>query len=295
MDMLTKRLLQMASFASALKKKDFYGAASALGIFEKGGTQKPKLRLRTEKSKRKAEIAARAKILKSQEETDFKIGRLATYKKKSKEKAWSKTKSFANNYLEFHFGWSPLVGDIYGAFQTLQADIPVGYIRGSHSEYWDFPQWSASFPEFNPVGHHKGVYRYSEGCTVKVSNPNLFLANRLGLLNLAAVPFELISYSFVLDWFVNCSEFLGQFTEFAGLEVAEQYYSESVTDSCFFTWEAGDPDFIKRGETGSNDRVRTVGPLPDVSLKIRAPWRLSPRRGLAAMSLLAQKLPGYKH
>lgn len=250
MSMMTKRLVQLAEFAVHLRRFDWKRAAKSIGIFR------------------------------SPEKTKI-------FLKKLREKKFDRAhKSFANNYLEFHFGWSPLAGDIYSATQILSNPVKDEKIRGTctikdvtRTITGYYNNWYSTFS--NQV-------RVAISCFARVSNPNLALANRLGLVNLALVPFELISYSFVLDWFVNVSEFIGQFTAFAGIDLVDlQHCVKNVASNELYITDPW-PDAPCKAELVEFQRF--IGPLPFVTLKKRPPWNLSPRRGLAAISLLIQKM-----
>jgi hypothetical protein len=51
--------------------------------------------------------------------------------------------------------------------------------------------------------------------TVRVDNPNLFLANQLGLLDLA-LPWKLVPFSFLVDWFVNVEQMISSVSDWFG-------------------------------------------------------------------------------
>lgn len=115
--------------------------------------------------------------------------------------------------LEIRYGWVPLMQDIKGAIDTLSEPIPDVALRASKV---------AEF-SYNPSGW--GVAHVSERCTIKgrirVSNPNLDLANRLGLINPASVLWEAVPFSFLVDWFLPVGNFLQGFTDFVGLELID--------------------------------------------------------------------------
>lgn len=199
-------------------------------------------------------------------------------------------KRFGSNYLEFHFGWSPLVSDIGAAIDVLQGPVPVGKVVGRGSSRFD----ERVVNNFNS-NHRLTTYKSGNidvrcEAEVWVSNPNLWLANQLGLVNPALVAWELVPFSFVVDWFVNVGDFLSGFSDTWGLTVTKQshsyrlgykkrtvevYYTNTYTNS----WD--------------HDQFRRIpGTLPGPTLAVRPPWVLSPRRGLAAISLLLIQLKG---
>jgi len=196
-------------------------------------------------------------------------------------------KSASNNYLEFHFGWSPLVSDIGNSIEVLQGPPPpisVSAYARSRAKVW----------EYNPgewwhltEGWSDAAFRLA--ATVRVSNPNLWMANQLGFVNPAKVLWELVPYSFVLDWFVNVSDFLSGYTDFVGLSISDSYITKTWRSKVRFDQY---DDYAYWGTGCYVERV--VGSIPGPSLKVRAPWRLSPRRGAAAAALLVQRMKSIK-
>jgi len=200
----------------------------------------------------------------------------------------SRHKQFASNYLEFHFGWSPLVGDIYSASNVLQEPIKSPFPRGSAKVPSSFltrttpPYW----PGFDQSA---GVARCRMGCEVRVNNPNLWLLNQLGLVNPAVVLWEIVPFSFVVDWFVNVEQFLSTGTDFLGLTVTNSWTSTSMhytaTQYSSSPYHGGT---VKCEVTSVN---RTLGlTLPSLALR---PYKVPGwRRAASAISLLVQ---GLKH
>lgn len=196
-----------------------------------------------------------------------------------------------SNYLEFHFGWSPLVSEITGLANLLSSDIPSGKVKARVSEKWE-QSYTSTVPE--PTGlvvSRSTKARITYEAQVQVSNPNLYLAQQVGLLDIALVPIELVSYSFVLDWGVNLTEFFRQFTDFAGVDIIHPNWTVATEAKTDWIWpNAGSPTLSRRGVNTRKMKRRTVGSFPAISLVVRRPWQLSARRGLAAASLLAQRL-----
>lgn len=203
------------------------------------------------------------------------------------------SKAFANNYLEFHFGWSPLIADIGNVAKILGSDVPMFTIKGGARDTLKTLQNNNSgWPYYNvDLITHDLKVRSVVQADVRVVNPNVFLAASLGITNPAIVAWELVPFSFVVDWFVNVSDFLSQYTEFHGTEVSNAFYTAHTTDNYYHlkTWPkaSGGPQ-SQSTYMISNSTRRTLG-LPSVTLGVRRPWTLSVRRGLAAISLLIQQ------
>jgi len=200
-----------------------------------------------------------------------------------------------SNFLEYSFGWRPLIGDMYTAADVLQRPIRtfevVGRGRDSISYHGDSPEsyyyWKSQ---------HTATVRCRYSAEVYVDNPNLWLANRLGLINPAAAIFDRVPWSFVADWFVNFSDYMGQFGATAGLTILHPHYSvktEVATSWQEFVYHppAGKHVFNEGGSNNFRAFRRRLGNLPATQLKFRKPWIISPMRGANMISLLIQRIP----
>lgn len=254
MGMVAARGLQLASFAKSLSRFRFGDAARALDLTVESIVHK------------KGTIQMRARRGSVYKEMQFKKG----------------AKHYANNYLEFHFGWSPLIGDIGRAVEILQGGIPPIFVKSSATVARRFTQTDGSLGSsiWTPV------VSWSLRAQIQVSNPNLLLANQLGFVNPALILWELVPFSFVLDWFVNVSDFLSSFTDFAGVELLNASRTRKCVTQRATTRSNGTAEYI----TQSVFVNRYLGQPPGPKLRIRDPWSLSPRRGLAAISLLTQRM-----
>lgn len=200
-------------------------------------------------------------------------------------------KGFANNFLEFHFGWSPLISDIYSAVDILQKPIPTTRITGTGSGKLRQVVHVPVNPNDGSGRDKNYSVKVKLGAEISVSNPNLWLANRLGLVNPAAVLWDAIPFSFVVGWFVNVDQFLAQFTEFAGLNVQNSYNSVFRRSSIIVRWNNnsyGVNGVTQKGRVINFSRGYGLGSGP--LLRVKKPWQVSATRGATAASLLIQKL-----
>jgi len=209
----------------------------------------------------------------------------------------SRKKKFADNYLEFHFGWSPLLSDIYSAIEVLQGPFPIIPLRGRASTPITRKLSSGSVSSgIYAEQFWDGVIRCIQGVTVRIDNPALYLANSLGLANPAVVAFELVPFSFVLDWFVNVESFISSMTDFLGLEVSDAFHSVSIKPGGFYNeyklnYFVVGPFGTRYGVAfGSFGYQKRVLGLSTPTLYVR-PWKVPGyRRCLAAASLVVQQL-----
>lgn len=163
-------------------------------------------------------------------------------------KGVSKKKSFASNYLEYHFGWSPMIGDIYDAIDVLQSPMENFSPRGKAST-GSMQYFSQRSPPADYSSRTTGVWsgHVHAGVDVRIVNPNLWLANQLGLVNPASVAWEVVPFSFVVDWFVNVEQTLSSFTDFLGLETSNPFTTLMFKQKAATTW--GKPYFWRSGNS----------------------------------------------
>lgn len=200
----------------------------------------------------------------------------------------------ANIFLEGMFGWLPLVSDIHSTFKVLvNHKSPGTFIRG-RSRGRKTLKTLAKKGTIIVSDVATLELRVTQACFVKVSNPNAWLLNKLGLINPAVVIWDAIPWSFAVNWFSNINHVAASFTDFAGLTV-----SNGSTTSMWTVTEASQLSLpgYKPGDFGymEENRIfvdtvksRTLGiTLP--KLQLRQP---SADMGLALiqLSLLTQQI-----
>jgi hypothetical protein len=209
-----------------------------------------------------------------------------------------KSKSLADLWLEFHFGWEPLVQDIGAAIKTLTSEPHFGTkvkVRANYKTGEIFHQ-TGGFPGTWQRNWDRYETYVSMSARLRVNNPNLFLAQQMGFINPLQVAWELIPFSFVVDWFANVGQILGSWTAFAGVEITAPCTShvQYATRKWWLDYgKAVDP--LRKEYQGPRFRLsmldfRRATGIPYPVLKL-APWKdVSPVRGATAISLLVQQL-----
>lgn len=216
-------------------------------------------------------------------------GILATLGKVVTPKNWHPrqvSRGAASAFLELHFGWEPLVKDIHAAVNVLQCPLKASHIKAKGRGVPIQSSYSSGvIRHAKVVGTCKGFV----SAQVEVVDPNLWLANSLGLINPATVVWELIPFSFVVDWFVNVGQFLSQFSDTVGLKITNPCYGWKTT----ITHDLKAQEYwypypgIMLTSTGVHYR-RIVG-LPSVNLVTKTYRGISVTRGATAISLLIQQ------
>lgn len=110
----------------------------------------------------------------------------------------------SGRWLEMQYGWRPLVDQAYEAGKALEAATKPRSLRFSAS---------SSKTKDIDMSLSPGFYESWMRCTVRVKiiadlYEELSLARALGLTNPLAVAWEVVPYSFVMDWFLPVGSYL---------------------------------------------------------------------------------------
>ena len=217
-----------------------------------------------------------------------------------------KAKTFGNLWLEYHFGWSPLVSDMYNAGDGLQQPLPYhtfvkASAKDSTSRYIINQRINTPDVYSNWYTTRNVTYRRAYGAEVTVTNPNLFMLNALGLANPAVIAWDLVPFSFLVDWLTGFGGYIRSYSDFLGLHLTNPWTTQH--------WRAIESDsyigvnYYTNSETGvrysvsktqswtrSHIRLRRGTSTPVRKLSISLPDRVSPTRAATAISLLLQRL-----
>jgi len=228
--MIVARATQLLGAARALRRGQFIGAASMLGI------RKPKKK---------------------------------------------HVKDLAGQWLELSYGWIPLIQDIHNSVDIMQQPLPSPLLR-AHASGKSGP-WV-----LNAKDTGWWDFRVKAGARLVGIHPGTLLANQLGLVNPATVAWEVVPFSFVIDWFIPVGTFLQSFTDFVGVELDQK-----------FTTHFGIHDIEERNSRGViMGRKRRVQMVRELTLPT---YKLRPRftgfysmRGANAIALLIGGLKSLK-
>jgi hypothetical protein len=138
-------------------------------------------------------------------------------------------KDRASDFLEGEFGWKPLIEDIQAGFNALAQSPNDRWVSASAKGAF---LWSEDVKR--PTEYtdrrvvEKGDFLVTMGCKCTFDSPNAFLANRLGLLNLPGVAWDLIPWSFVVNMFTNAGQMVNSITDFVGVSTWDVNTTETV-------------------------------------------------------------------
>lgn len=115
-----------------------------------------------------------------------------------------KTGKVASNWLELQYGWLPLLSDVHGGAEFLAhhlntpLQVTVRAVR-SRKSTWNDSVPDDSWPDSQTVRSRKSI---------KAVLKEKDVAQLAGLTDPLAIAWELVPYSFVVDWFIPIGEWL---------------------------------------------------------------------------------------
>lgn len=197
----------------------------------------------------------------------------------------NRVKDASDLWLEYSFGWSPLLGDIYNAANAMSQPVPAGRCSGRGIERYDYYQSPTAQSLTQQL---YGTVKCRQVADVYVTNPNLYLLQHVGLANPFLVVWEIIPWSFMVDWVFDVSTFLESFTDLLGCTIKNASFVAFGKWYGTVTWRWTDGRlFTNKGYAWAVRRqTGVINPMPNLSW--RANIGRSLKRAANAAALLGQ-------
>lgn len=198
-------------------------------------------------------------------------------------------------WLEYWMGWAPLMGDIGHAVETLQRPPPLNQcfnVGVSFQEEYERTNGkpSSSFYQLDTATYTGRLTAYGK---FRVTNHNLGLATALGFTNPILTAWQIVPFSFIVDWFTNIGQVLGSLTDFLGYDLYDTGYGYIVNTSATTLGHYRDtsvlpPRRIYFSESGNSvQKGREPSRILRPTLTIQLP-KLSLTRAATSVSLLVE-------
>lgn len=196
-------------------------------------------------------------------------------------------------WLEFHFGWEPLVKDIDTCLQLASRPLSEASVHvNSRKLPWRYDGMYQTWSKDTTVkGSASGYVRASGTCVIQVDNPKKVYQSVLGLNNQVLVGYALIPFSWMFDWVNYLGSYISQFSDLTGYKILNASHSWKVMCVGGVSEFRYPGTYLKKSNVYSGVVfIRALG-IPAVTLTWRPlPSRASVSRGLTSASLLAQML-----
>jgi hypothetical protein len=204
--------------------------------------------------------------------------------------------SVPQKWLGLQYGWKPLLSDIYGSVAALEQRPKDDWRVTVKSKKKSEEIWLTTY-SIDDAG--SGVARSERSNFTRIDalpgNELLGSLASLGITNPLLIAWELVPYSFVVDWVFPVGSWLDSLDSWLGYDSA--YVSSSTLTRCEWTGKGKhtelnngfggfiDADYLETKRIVSLERVATVGmPLPTFP-RIKDPRSLS--HAASGLSLLA--------
>lgn len=193
-------------------------------------------------------------------------------------------------WLQLQYGWKPLVSDIYGALSLLKDQPPPRLNAVRHLEDTEVPVILPGYGIQTLTGSiRNGVHVRMDA---ELSSPGLALLNSFNLLNPFSLAWELLPYSFVLDWLLPIGSLLEGLTAGVGLTAKGISTTTFSVADVSITWTDfagtvidGTPISYRVKSMASYRVVGTTFPLPRPYIK--SPFTAT--RTVTALALLLSR------
>lgn len=214
-------------------------------------------------------------------------------------------KRLANHWLEYVFGWLPLLSDTHDVAELLAESVsaekePKGSVtataRLTRSSSFRDPQTGS--------GHMFADYDARLSVTARIKaqyqleSEARSILSKTGISNPLSLAWEMLPFSFVVDWFLPVGQYLDSLTAFDGFTVKGS--TSSTLENAVATWRLGvynQPGYAwgktfvspASAEATQSRYIRVLG-MPNYQFpRIRSPIGDAPlKRFLTATALLTQ-------
>lgn len=204
-------------------------------------------------------------------------------------------------WLEYWLGWAPLMGDIGLISDVINNQKPIynqAFSVGvTQVDVWRVYSHDVVVPD-RLVSTSDINYAFNTHFTAygkaRVTNQNYRLATQLGLTNPALTAWQLVPFSFIVDWVVNVGQVLNSYAEFLPFELYDtgQAFKTTGTVSSYQSivnhFAGVYVPRINRQTAEGYVLRRTPGALPRPRLMLSLPDRLSLTRAATSISLLTE-------
>lgn len=204
-------------------------------------------------------------------------------------------KDLTGRWLETQYAFLPLIGQTYEAVEALESVTGPRVLKFSARSSTKRKTVNGSTSP--TVYASKLNYTYSVGIKAELYE-DISLSRSLGLMNPLEIAWEVVPYSFVVDWFLPVGSYLSAWGVIPKLTGRFLTTERGAAKGCQFSKGSNDPFnfWTLYAANGRRESVFATKRTPSSSLSIprptfnSLPGALSPRRLLSAVSLIHQRL-----
>lgn len=209
----------------------------------------------------------------------------------------SGSKEVSSRWLELQYGWLPLLGDISSTVDKVKKYStatwkPLCVVR-TLEEVID-EELIVPTPGYVNIWRTRGTHSVRVQLWYNVTDPKLHLLANLGLINPLSVGWELVPFSFLVDWFLPVGTTLEAWTATLGCNfLSGTLTTKAIGQEMNYTyWEESGSDYTSTGDTINTNIIRgyrrdKYDTWPTPSLYLKSP--VSSGHMLNALALINQR------
>nr|UUW21285.1 MAG: maturation protein [Guiyang fiers-like virus 1] len=186
---------------------------------------------------------------------------------------------FSGLWLQYFFGWAPLVSDIEDQIAFLRNPFPSQFVKGKAKvviEEHSLAPYSDYFGYYEGFRFQNIIARTSVCALVSVNDTNAVTNAHVNTNNLTGVVWELIPFSWAIDYFVDVGGYLRNMNpDFPGLKIEGAYRTIKSSGYWRYVWYKGDQlvPYRRRpnayvDDSGSFSVYRRMTGLPSFQLAV---------------------------
>lgn len=143
----------------------------------------------------------------------------------------SLSKDMASRWLQYQYGVIPTMMEVNGLLELIHQKLWEGqYLISGKVSTTEMRTWTSSLNSVTKTGRttviRKNTFSYF------VDSSTLRTLSQSGISNPAALVWETIPYSFVIDWFLNVGDYLSSLDALVGVKELRVIRSWRVRDIC---------------------------------------------------------------
>lgn len=183
------------------------------------------------------------------------------------------TRDASSRWLELQYAWKPLLNDIYGTYEDLRRKwrkpyIPLSVVR-------NVKQSDNTLSAGNPSFEGSGTYTCQVKLWYYIKDEDLSTAVTMGLINPAILAWELVPFSFVVDWFAPIGNTLDALDAGVGLNFLSGTIVKRITGTGAVVWKGGISGEIRQSFEYRSIERGTYGSFPIPKFYLKNPFSSS--------------------
>lgn len=235
------------------------------------------------------------------------VGKRYVHLRKKAKRSVATPEEFANLWLEYSYGWRPLINDIYGSCESiantyhLKKPVEVSAVKTAERTTSTLnagyqlggvvtcnPLQPAIFADrIDTIRRSRTKVKFQ----FREFNEWSQTMSKTGIADPALLAWELLPYSFVIDWFVPVGKYLSSLNAMTGLNFIRGSTATVSTTELTSTVVMATPGYgivnsVVKGVNFAKSRsIYTTAPMPRIPA---FQPELSIEKGLSAISLMTQ-------